>query len=123
MAKDRYEVFKDQFVNPSIIKEFKGAELVGKSYKPLFDYFVDKNLKNKENIYKIYNADFVTIEDGTVQGGFGSAILEFAALHHYTSKIKILGIPDEFIQHGNVAELQQYCKIDVKSLEILFSNY
>jgi isoleucyl-tRNA synthetase len=65
LAKDRYEVFKDQFVNPSIIKEFKGAELVGKSYKPLFDYFVDKNLKNKENIYKIYNADFVTIEDGT----------------------------------------------------------
>ena len=73
-------------------------------------------------IFKTFE-NIATIEDGTVQGGFGSAILEFAALHHYTSKIKVLGIPDEFIQHGNVAELQQYCKIDVKSLEKLFSNY
>ena len=83
--------------------------------KPLDENQLHFIFKKFENI--------VTIEDGTLQGGFGSAILEFAALHHYTSKIKVLGIPDEFIQHGNVAELQQYCKIDVKSLEKLFSNY
>ena len=65
----------------------------------------------------------ITIEDGVVNGGFGSAILEFAALHQYSSKIQILGIPDEFIEQGTVKELQQYCKIDVKSLEILFSTY
>ncbi len=65
----------------------------------------------------------ITIEDGVVNGGFGSAILEFAALHQYSSKILILGIPDEFIEQGTVTELQQYCKIDVKSLEILFSTY
>jgi 1-deoxy-D-xylulose-5-phosphate synthase len=65
----------------------------------------------------------VTIEDGTVKGGFGSAILEFASENNYVSKITVLGIPDEFIEHGTVAELQQYCKIDVKSLEILFSSY
>ena len=65
----------------------------------------------------------ITIEDGVVNGGFGSAILEFAALHQYSSKIQILGIPEEFIEQGTVTELQQYCKIDVKSLEILFSNY
>jgi 1-deoxy-D-xylulose-5-phosphate synthase len=67
--------------------------------------------------------NIITIEDGVIKGGFGSAILEFASSHNYTSKIKILGIPDEFIEHGTVDELQQYCKIDVKSLEILFSNY
>jgi 1-deoxy-D-xylulose-5-phosphate synthase len=65
----------------------------------------------------------ITIEDGVVKGGFGSAVLEFAADNDYTSKITTLGIPDEFIEHGTVAELQQYCKIDVKSLEILFSSY
>ena len=65
----------------------------------------------------------ITIEDGVVNGGLGSAILEFAALHQYSSKIQILGIPDEFIEQGTVTELQQYCKIDVKSLEILFSTY
>ena len=44
----------------------------------------------------------VTIEDGTVKGGFGSAILEFASKNNYQNKIKLLGIPDEFIEHGNV---------------------
>ncbi|PIF61624.1 1-deoxy-D-xylulose-5-phosphate synthase [Flavobacterium sp. 11] len=68
-------------------------------------------------------ATIITIEDGAVKGGFGSAILEFVSEHNYTSKITTLGIPDAFIEHGTVAELQQYCKIDVKSLEILFSSY
>ena len=67
--------------------------------------------------------NIITIEDGVIKGGFGSGILEFASLNNYTSKIKILGIPDEFIEQGTVDELQQYCKIDVKSLEILFSSY
>ncbi|MBP4140829.1 1-deoxy-D-xylulose-5-phosphate synthase [Flavobacterium sp. P4023] len=74
------------------------------------------------SIFKKFKT-IITIEDGTVIGGFGSAILEFASTNHYSSQITTLGIPDEFIQHGNVAELQQYCKIDVKSLEILFSNF
>jgi len=65
----------------------------------------------------------ITIEDGAVKGGFGSAILESCSANNCRSKIITLGIPDEFIEHGTVAELQQYCKIDVKSLEILFSSY
>ena len=79
-----------------------------------------------ENALKTIFAKFttiITIEDGAVKGGFGSAILEFASEKKYTSKVTVLGIPDEFIEHGTVAELQQYCKIDVKSLEILFSSY
>jgi 1-deoxy-D-xylulose-5-phosphate synthase len=68
-------------------------------------------------------SNIITIEDGVIKGGFGSAILEFASENNYTSKITILGIPDKFIEQGTVTELQQYCKIDVKSLEILFSSY
>ena len=64
----------------------------------------------------------ITLEDGVIIGGFGSAILEFALLHQYTAAIKTLGIPDEFIEHGSVSELQRYCKIDVESLAALFSN-
>ena len=67
--------------------------------------------------------EIITIEDGTKTGGFGTSILEFSASHQYKSNLKILGIPDEFIEHGTVAELQQICKIDVESLEILFSQY
>jgi 1-deoxy-D-xylulose-5-phosphate synthase len=65
----------------------------------------------------------ITIEDGVIKGGFGSAIIEFAAQNQYKSNIQTLGIPDEFIEHGTVEELQQYCKIDVKSLEILFKMF
>jgi 1-deoxy-D-xylulose-5-phosphate synthase len=65
----------------------------------------------------------ITIEDGVIKGGFGSAILEFTSENNYSSNITVLGIPDEFIEQGTVTELQQYCKIDVKSLEILFSTY
>ena len=65
----------------------------------------------------------ITIEDGVISGGFGSAILEFAAANNYHSKIQILGVPDVFIEQGTVLELQQFCKIDVLSLEKVFSQY
>ncbi len=65
----------------------------------------------------------ITIEDGVIKGGFGSAIVEFGSENNYTKNIQRLGIPDEFIEQGTVAELQYYCKIDVKSLEILLSIY
>ena len=65
----------------------------------------------------------ITVEDGVKKGGFGSAVLEFSAQNNYSSNIKILGIPDEFIEHGTVNELQHYCEIDVKTLSTLFSRY
>ena len=74
------------------------------------------------NIFNSYKK-IITIEDGTVSGGFGSAIATFAAKHHYTRKIRILGIPDEFIEHGSINRLQQYCCIDVKSLKDIFTAY
>lgn len=62
----------------------------------------------------------ITVEDGVITGGFGSSILEFSAANKYHSNVRLLGIPDEFIEQGTVLELQQYCKIDVTSLEALF---
>ncbi|MFB9078574.1 1-deoxy-D-xylulose-5-phosphate synthase [Flavobacterium procerum] len=64
----------------------------------------------------------ITIEDGVKNGGFGSAVLEFAASNNYKNKMQLLGIPDHFIEHGTVNELQQICNVDVKSLINLFSN-
>jgi 1-deoxy-D-xylulose-5-phosphate synthase len=65
----------------------------------------------------------ITIEDGIITGGFGSAILEFAAANNYHTKIHLLGVPDEFIEQGTILELQQYCKIDVLSIEKMFKEY
>lgn len=73
------------------------------------------------NIFKEHTA-IITLEDGTVKGGFGSGICEFAAQHHYKPSIRILGIPDTFMEHGTVEELQQICKIDAKSLQIIFES-
>lgn len=63
----------------------------------------------------------ITVEDGVIKGGFGSAIIEFAMENNYQLPIQTLGIPDAFIEHGTVNELQQICKIDVKSLVNFFS--
>lgn len=63
LAKDRLEVIKDKY---KIIEEINGTDLVGLEYEPLFDYFSKKDdLENKENGWKIYDADFVSIEEGT----------------------------------------------------------
>ena len=64
----------------------------------------------------------ITIEYGVISGGFGSAILEFATANNYHAKIQLLGVPDEFIEQGTVLELQQICKMDVSSLEVLFKE-
>lgn len=64
LAKDRLvDVMKDK--KYEIISEFKGKELIGKKYKPLFDYYVNKGLQNEKNGWQIYAADFVTTEEGT----------------------------------------------------------
>ncbi len=54
----------------------------------------------------------ITIEDGCLQGGFGSAVVEFMTDHGFTSKIKRLGIPDEVIEHGTQQELWHQCGFD-----------
>jgi 1-deoxy-D-xylulose-5-phosphate synthase len=54
----------------------------------------------------------ITVEDGSLKGGFGSAILEFMADNGYTARIKRLGLPDRFVEHGSVGELRSLCGID-----------
>ncbi|MDX1753008.1 MAG: 1-deoxy-D-xylulose-5-phosphate synthase [Salinimicrobium sediminis] len=72
-------------------------------------------------VMKTYK-EVVTIEDGVVKGGFGSAIMEFAQEHHIQIPIRMLGLPDEFIDHGKVEELQEIAKIDVESISSCLSN-
>jgi 1-deoxy-D-xylulose-5-phosphate synthase len=65
----------------------------------------------------------ITLEDGVIKGGFGSAITEFAAKYNYKPAIRVLGIPDQFIEHGSIAELQRQAGTDIESLRKVFSEY
>lgn len=83
--------------------------------KPLDEELLHTIFKSFKNI--------ITIEDGVVKGGFGTTIAEFATINNYNSVLKILGIPDEFIEQGTIDELQNHCKIDVLGLTTLLMSY
>lgn len=54
----------------------------------------------------------ITLEDGTITGGLGSAVVEFMSDHHYTATVIRLGIPDRFVEHGTQKELYAECGYD-----------
>ena len=58
----------------------------------------------------------VTVEDGTVVGGFGSAVLEFMQEHGYKNDVRILGIPDRLVEHGTLKELHRECGYDAEGI-------
>ncbi len=58
----------------------------------------------------------ITVEDGTIKGGFGSAVIEFMAEKGFTPKIRLLGLPDQFVEHGTPEELYAECGIDTKGI-------
>ena len=64
----------------------------------------------------------VTVEDATVVGGFGSAVLEFMNAHNYHSQVRILGIPDVVVEHGTLKELQQECHYDAMAIANAVKN-
>jgi 1-deoxy-D-xylulose-5-phosphate synthase len=59
----------------------------------------------------------ITVEDGCVQGGFGSAVLEFMADHNYQAQVKRLGVPDKFVDHGSQKELWRECEYDAQAIK------
>ena len=58
----------------------------------------------------------ITIENGVIAGGLGSAVLEFMADHGYTPFVKRIGVPDQFIEHGSIPELYKLCGMDADSI-------
>ncbi len=73
---------------------------------------------DEDLLHEVFNKfnKIVTVEDGTVIGGFGSAILEFMAKNNYQAEIKILGIPDRIVEHGTLKELYRECEYDAQAI-------
>ncbi len=116
LAKARISVLKD--TKFEIVGTFNGEELVGVSYEPLFDYYSNNSaLKNIENGWKIYNADFVTTEDGTgivhIAPAFGADDYELLL----TKKLP-------FVQHVRTdghfkSEVKDFAGLPVKPIDSL----
>ncbi len=82
-----------------------------------FDLRFVKPLDEKllHDIFMRFN-DIVTIEDGCLAGGFGSAVLEFMAKNNYKASVRRLGIPDVFVNHGSQKELYNECEYDSSAI-------
>ncbi len=74
---------------------------------------IDENILH--NVCKKFDT-ILTVEDGSIMGGFGSAVLEFINDNNYNTKVKRLGIPDKYIAHGKQTELYKECGFDVDSI-------
>ena len=76
--------------------------------KPIDEAMLHEVFKNHDKV--------ITIEDGTIIGGLGSAVIEFMNDHNYTATVKRLGIPDTFIEQGTVAELYRICGCNTQGI-------
>ncbi len=73
---------------------------------------------DEELLHEVFSKydKIVTVEDGTVVGGFGTAILEFMNENNYQAQVKILGIPDRLVEHGTLKELYTECGYDAAGI-------
>jgi len=76
--------------------------------KPLDEELLNDALQNYDKI--------ITVEDGTVVGGFGSAVAEFIVENNYKNDLRILGIPDRLVEHGTLKELHHECGYDALAI-------
>ncbi len=82
--------------------------------KPLDESLLHKVFRNYDTV--------ITVEDGTAMGGFGSAVAEFASENNYSNRLRIMGIPDEFPDHGSVAELQHLTGISSEKIKEIITS-
>ncbi|MDT0642247.1 1-deoxy-D-xylulose-5-phosphate synthase [Zunongwangia sp. F363] len=88
-------------------------------YDMIFIKPLDKLLL--QEIFSEYKK-ILTVEDGAMAGGFGSAVLEYASAKKYKGEIMRLGVPDEFIEHGTVKELQEIAGISVENIRSVLNS-
>jgi len=97
-----------------VVKTLKAENISVALYNMRFVKPLDENLLHE--IGKKFSK-VITLENGVVHGGFGSAVLEFFSENNYNPTVKRIGLPDQFIEHGSVAELHHLCGLDKKGIE------
>ncbi|MFN5135199.1 MAG: 1-deoxy-D-xylulose-5-phosphate synthase [Chitinophagaceae bacterium] len=97
----------------SAIRELKNDGMNPAHYDMRFAKPLDEELLHE--VFTKFDK-VITIEDGCIQGGFGSAVLEFMAEHNYNAQVKIMGIPDRLVEHGTPKQLYEEIGIDANGI-------
>ena len=92
-----------------ICNDFSKQNIEIAHYDMRFIKPIDENLLHE--VFKNYKT-VITVEDGCLQGGMGSAVLEFMSDNNYNAFVKRIGIPDRFVEHGTQEELYKECGFD-----------
>lgn len=95
------------------IRDVKAEGLNPAHYDMRFAKPIDEALLHE--VFSKFNK-IITVEDGTVVGGFGSAVLEFMSANNYTAAVKIMGIPDKLVEHGTPKQLYEEIGIDANGI-------
>jgi 1-deoxy-D-xylulose-5-phosphate synthase len=95
------------------IRKLRTEDLDAAHYDLRFVKPLDEELLHE--VFKKFDK-IITVEDGTVVGGFGSAILEFMAKNQYRAQVVLLGIPDKIIEHGSPKQLQHEAGFDADAI-------
>ncbi|MBN8576541.1 MAG: 1-deoxy-D-xylulose-5-phosphate synthase [Cyclobacteriaceae bacterium] len=92
-------------------------------YPAHFDLRFAKPL-DEEMLHEVFRrfSRIITLEDGCIQGGVGSAVVEFMADHGYAARVVRLGIPDQVVEHGEQQELHQECDMDTQGIVRAIKN-
>jgi 1-deoxy-D-xylulose-5-phosphate synthase len=97
----------------SAIRELKNDGMNPAHYDMRFAKPLDEEMLHE--VCSKFNK-IITVEDGCIQGGFGSAVLEFMAAHNYKAEVKIMGIPDRLVEHGTPKQLYDEIGIDANGI-------
>jgi 1-deoxy-D-xylulose-5-phosphate synthase len=96
------------------IRNLKAEGITPAHYDMRFVKPIDEQMLHE--VFSQYTK-IITVEDGTVVGGFGSAVLEFMNAHGYKADVKMLGIPDRLVEHGTPKELHKECGYDADGIK------
>jgi 1-deoxy-D-xylulose-5-phosphate synthase len=99
----------------SVIRRLASEKISIAHYDMRFVAPLDKDLLHR--IFRSFN-HLITIEDGVLSGGFGSAVVEFMSDNGYNADVRRLGIPGYFVEHGTQDELYRECGFDAEGIEI-----
>jgi len=86
-----------------------------------FEFISPLDEKSLHEVFK-YHSYVITFEDGTIKGGFGSSIIEFAQINNYKSRIEIVGVPHKFISHGDISNIYDSINLSYEKIQSKLEN-